>query len=145
MSGIIALFSGQGAQYPGMGKDLYDMLPEVRDIYTLAGDILGFDVAKISFEADGETLARTIHSQPAIFTLSVAAFTAAGSVMPAPAAVAGHSLGEFAALCCAGAFSPEDGFRIIKARAAAMEEASGADAGAMYAIIGSDEKTVAAV
>ena len=140
MAKIIALFSGQGSQYPGMGKELWENIPAVKEIYECASDILGFDVAKTSFEATKEELARTLVSQPVIFTLSVAAFAAAKDKMPAPQAVAGHSLGEFAALCCAGAFTMQDGFKIIKARAAAMDAAK--SGGAMYAVLGSDEETI---
>lgn len=145
MSGMIALFSGQGSQYPGMGKDMYNSIPAVREVYECAGDIMNFDVAKASFESTAEQLARTLISQPVIFTLSVAAFTAAKDIIPSPEAVAGHSLGEFAALWCAGAYSLEDGFRIIKARAAAMDAAALEAAGAMYAIIGLDEETVSEI
>jgi [acyl-carrier-protein] S-malonyltransferase len=141
---IAALFSGQGSQYPGMGKALFEASPAARAVYECAGDVLGFDVATVSFTGSAEELSRTFVSQPAIFTLSMAAWAAAGDLLPPVAAVAGHSLGEFAALCCAGAYSLEDGFRLIKARAAAMEEAAGANPGAMAAVLGSDEETVAA-
>lgn len=141
---IAALFSGQGSQVPGMGKALAAAYPEAARIYEMGSDLLGFDIAKISFEGSEEELNRTLHSQPAIFTLSMAAYEAAKSRMPAVEAVAGHSLGEFAALCCAGAYSLEDGFRLIKARAAAMEEVAAMTPGAMVAIIGSEEATVTA-
>jgi [acyl-carrier-protein] S-malonyltransferase len=141
---IAALFSGQGAQYPGMGKALYETSPAARAVYECAGDILGFDVATVSFTGSAEELSRTLISQPAIFTLSMAAWAAARESLPPVVGVAGHSLGEFAALCCAGAYSLEDGLRLIKARAAAMEEAAGENPGAMVAILGSDEDTVAA-
>lgn len=146
MSKIAALFSGQGAQYPGMGRELFALSARAREVYEAAGDILGFDVAKISFEGDEAALSRTAYSQPAIFALSVAAYAASSDFLPLEhiACVAGHSLGEYAALCCAGAYSVVDGFRIIKARAAAMDE-DGGKGGAMYAIMGCGEEIVRAV
>lgn len=139
---IAALFSGQGSQYPGMGKALVGNYPEAARVYELGADILGYDIAALSFEGAEAELNRTLHSQPAIFTLSMAAYEAAKTRMPPITAVAGHSLGEFAALCCAGAYSLEDGFRLIKARAAAMNDAAALTPGAMVAVIGSDEAAI---
>ena len=143
MSAYAALFSGQGSQYPGMGTELAEKFAEARRVYECAGDILGIDVLALSANASEEDLARTAVAQPVIFTLSVAAYTTACTRFAKPNAVAGHSLGEFAALYAAGAYSLEDGFRIIKARAKAMEEAAtNGTPGAMFAILGSDIDTV---
>lgn len=136
--------SGQGAQYPGMGKELYDALPAVRRIYECGSDILGYDLAKRSFGEDAEALAPTSVSQPAIFAASMASYEAVRADCE-PQGLAGHSLGEYAALTIGGVFTLENGFRVIAARAAAMQRAAEANPGAMYAIVGSDEATVAKV
>jgi len=143
MAKTMALFSGQGAQYPGMGKDLHENFADARRIYECAGDIFGFDVAKTSFDGTPEELLKTDVSQPVIFTLSVAAYTVARELLGEPQGVAGHSLGEYAALYCAGAYSLEDGMRILKARTAAMAKASRQTASTMYAIVGKDPGTIA--
>ena len=138
MRTIVALFGGQGCQYPGMGKSLYEESAQAREVYECAGDILGFDVAKVSFEGTAEELTRTAICQPVLFTHSLAAWEVASSQLPGVSAVAGHSLGEYAALCCAGAFSKEDGFRLIGARAKVMESAARSAPGTMVAIGGCD-------
>ena len=145
MSGYAALFGGQGSQYPGMGKSLYEASARAREVYECAGDILGFDMAGVSFNGSEDELRSTGICQPAIFTHSMAAWEASGGQLPKVSAVAGHSVGEYAALCCAGAFSLEDGFRLIGARAKVMESAARLAAGTMVAIVGSDPAMIASI
>jgi len=142
MHTIAALFGGQGCQYPGMGKSLYRESAKAREVYECASDILGFDVASVSFDGTAEELTHTAICQPALFTHCLAAWTTAESQLPTISAVAGHSLGEYAALCCAGAFSMEDGFRLIGARAKVMENAARSASGTMVAIGGSDCESI---
>ena len=145
MSAVVALFGGQGSQYPGMGKSLFEMSAQAREVYECASDILGYDMAKVSFEGSPEELCRTQFCQPALFAHSLAAWEASQGQLPAPVAVGGHSVGEYAALYCAGAFSMEDGFRLIGARAKAMESAARSAPGTMVAIAGSDPDTIRGV
>lgn len=145
MAKLLALFSGQGAQYPGMGKDLYENFAKAREVYECAGDLFGFDVAKTSFEGTQEELSKADVAQPVTFTLSVAAWEAFKGELPAFSAVAGHSLGEYGALYAAGAYSLEDGMRLLKVRGAAMERAAKACPGAMYAVLGTESSVVESV
>lgn len=142
---VAYLFAGQGSQYCGMGKDFYDNSPAVRQIYECAGDILGRDIAAVSFGDNEAELSKTINSQPAIFTMSLACYTLCKDHLPPAMAMAGHSLGEYAALCANGVMSMEDGFRVIDARAHAMQDAGDRHPGAMYAIIGCDPDKVGEV
>src|SRR6056300_1554040 len=96
------VFPGQGAQYPGMGKDLYESHKEARELFDTADRVLGFELSKIMFEGDAEELKQTKVTQPAIFTMSVIMAKLMGNDFQ-PDMVAGHSLGEFSALCAAGA------------------------------------------
>jgi [acyl-carrier-protein] S-malonyltransferase len=144
MTKTAAVFSGQGSQYAGMGKEFCESFGYVREIYECGGDILGYDLKRVCFEGE-EELKSTLYAQPAIFAMGVAGFEAARRELGfEPYCVAGHSLGEYPALYAAGAFGLEDGFRIIKARAEALSGASAAGAMAMYAIIGKDAEAVAA-
>ncbi len=131
----ISLFTGQGSQTPGMGKDIAESFPSASKIYDIASEILERDMRAICFESSAEELSRTINAQPAIMINSLASVTAAMEKGFAFQGVAGHSLGEYAALAISGTVSPEDAFRLIKARAEAMEEAARQSKGAMAAVM----------
>lgn len=132
---IIAQFSGQGSQYEGMGKDIAQVFPEVLKIYETGSEILGRDLKEICFNSPIEELSRTVNSQPAIMATSIACLTAAQSKGFKFDGVAGHSLGEYAAMYASGMITLEDAFRLIKARAEAMEEAATSTNGAMAAVL----------
>lgn len=133
------LFSGQGSQYPGMGKKIYEEDPSVYDRLLEAGsDILGFDLKKTMFEASAEELSRTSVSQPVIFTMSLMCAKKYISEGGEAGAVAGHSLGEYAAMAVSGIVSEETGFALIKKRAACMEKAAQKNGGKMAAVMSPD-------
>lgn len=142
MSKNIFLFSGQGSQYVGMAKELCEKYPAAKAVFDKANKVLGYDIAKIAFDGPEEELNRTANSQPAIMACSLAAFEAAKTEGITFDGVAGHSLGEYAAMVAAGVVTFEDGFKLIKARASAMQKAAEASSGAMYAIIGLDASEV---
>lgn len=134
------VFPGQGAQFVGMGKDLYDNNPEARALFEKANEILGFRITDLMFEGTPEDLKQTKVTQPAIFIHSVLLAKSLGSGFN-PDMVAGHSLGEFSALVAAGALSFEDGLRLVSARAQAMQKACELKPSTMAAIIAlPDEK-----
>jgi [acyl-carrier-protein] S-malonyltransferase len=139
------VFPGQGAQFVGMGKDLYDNNPLAKDLFEKANDILGYRITDIMFEGTDEELKQTKVTQPAVFLHSVlTALFATPSDNPEenkPQMMAGHSLGEFSALVVSGALSFEDGLRLVYARAMAMQKACEMAPSTMAAIIGlADEK-----
>lgn len=131
----ISLFSGQGSQFPGMGRDIAESSPQLMSILETGSDILGRDLKKICFDTSAEELSRTVNAQPAIMAMSLMCLRAAEQKGFAFDGVAGHSLGEYAAMQASGMISLEDAFRLIKARAEAMEEAASAHKGSMTAVM----------
>lgn len=135
------VFPGQGAQFTGMGLDLYENNTLGRDLFKSADDILGFSISKTMFEGAPEELKQTKVTQPAIFIHSVIIAKLLGEDFK-PDMVAGHSLGEFSALVAAGALSFEDGLRLVSERAQAMQEACDVEKGTMAAILGLEDQVV---
>ena len=137
---IAYVFPGQGAQFSGMGKDLYENFPQAKALFDKANEILGFDITKIMFEGSDEDLKQTNVTQPADFLHSV--ILALNLPDFKPDMVAGHSLGEFSALVAAGALSFEDGLRLVAQRADAMQRACELNPSTMAAILNLDDKIV---
>lgn len=135
------VFPGQGAQFVGMGKDLYDNNPLAKELFEKANDILGFRITDIMFSGTDEELKQTKVTQPAVFLHSVISALCMGEDV-APDMVAGHSLGEFSALVAAGALNFEDGLKLVYARAMAMQKACEAAPSTMAAIVGLDDATI---
>ena len=143
---VAMIFPGQGSQSQGMQADLADEFEVVRATWAEAGEILGYDLWQLVQEGPAEKLAETVVTQPAMLTAGVAAWRAwhaAGGVDPARAA--GHSLGEYSALVCAGALDFADALRVVKRRAELMQSAVPVGTGAMAAILGLDDEQVVAV
>lgn len=138
------LFPGQGAQFPGMGKDLYEASAQAKKMFHQANEILGFSITDIMFGEDAEALKQTQVTQPAIFLHSVILSTVMGTKFQ-PDAVAGHSLGEFSALVAAKALTFEDGLKLVHQRALAMQNACDEIPGTMAAILGLEDKVVETV
>lgn len=135
------VFPGQGAQYPGMGKNLYEKSSLARDLFNKANNILGYKITEIMFEGTDEDLRQTKVTQPAIFLHSVILARVMGSDFK-PDMVAGHSLGELSALVANKVLSFEDGLRLVYARAMAMQKACELKPSTMAAILGLDDATV---
>lgn len=135
------VFPGQGAQFVGMGKDLYDSSPVAKELFEKANEILGFRITDLMFAGTDEDLKQTKVTQPAIFLHSVILAKVLGSEFK-PDMVAGHSLGEFSALVTAGALSFDDGLRLVSARAMAMQKACELQPSTMAAVLGLDDAKV---
>ncbi len=134
------IFPGQGAQFPGMGKALYEQSPEAKEYFERANDILGFRITDIMFGGTEEQLKQTNVTQPAIFLHSVIRFMTTPDLIPGM--VAGHSLGEFSALIANKVLSFEDGLRLVAKRAAAMQRACEINPSTMAAVLGLDDAKV---
>lgn len=138
------VFPGQGAQFVGMGKELYEQNAVARELFEKANEVLGFNITDIMFGGTDEELKQTKITQPAVFLHSVVTAMALGDDFQ-PAMVAGHSLGEMSALVASGAILFEDGLRLVQKRALAMQKACDANPGTMAAIIALPDETVEAV
>lgn len=135
------VFPGQGAQFVGMGQDLYNSSNEAKNYFDKANDILGFGITDIMFAGSDEDLKQTKVTQPAVFLHSVISALVMGTEFR-PDMVAGHSLGEFSALVASGALSFEDGLRLVSARAFAMQKACEINPSTMAAVLGLDDNKV---
>ena len=145
MSKIAYVFPGQGAQAVGMGKDLYDNFNEAKEVFEKANTALGFDIKALCFDGPIEELKKTAITQPAIFTMSIAAYAILKSKGKKPSLVAGHSLGEYSAICAAQGLSFEDAVRLLHLRGKFMQEAVPEGQGAMAAVLGLSSQVIVEV
>jgi [acyl-carrier-protein] S-malonyltransferase len=135
------VFPGQGAQFPGMGRDLYEQHDGVKDLFRLAAELVGYDLPSVMFNGSEEELKQTRVTQPAIFLHSVAKARSLGAAFQ-PDMVAGHSLGEFSALVAAGAMEFRDGMNLVLKRALAMQAACEIEPSGMAAVLGLEDQVV---
>src|SRR6188768_2559701 len=143
MSKHAYVFPGQGSQFAGMGKNLYDSSDAAKELFEKANGMLGFRISDIMFEGTDEQLKQTAVTQPAVFLHSVIAYKTLTD--PKPEMVAGHSLGEFSALVANGVLSFEDALRLVSIRASAMQKACEAKPSTMAAVLGLDDEKVVSI
>jgi [acyl-carrier-protein] S-malonyltransferase len=139
---LAVVFPGQGSQKPGMGKEMYETRTEAKLVFDEVSEAVGFDVAALCFNSDEETLRLTQNAQVALYTCGLASSRTLDSV---PAAAAGHSVGEYAALAAAGVLSVTDGARLVRRRGELMADAGRVQPGTMAAVLGLDRDVLAAI